>query len=140
MKVGDFSYLCVGFYKLISMYSKKAIEYSNVILSALAANDGKMRESDVLDILDEKYGEETDEPALQIESLIATEQMIVREKAYLILTKEGRKAAKSGLQKFLKREDMLDRVRENKDIVGYAIGIGTLVGYLVNAVIYFILM
>ena len=35
---------------------------------------------------------------------------------------------------------MLDRVRENKDIVGYAIGIGTLVGYLVNAVIYFILM
>lgn len=122
------------------MYSKEQLEYSDLILSTLFNNGGRMKESDLCDVLDEKYGEETIGPALQIESLIVTEQMIVREKAYLVLTKQGRKAAKSGLQKFLKREDMLDRVRENKDIVGYAIGIGTLVGYLVNAVIYFILM
>lgn len=122
------------------MYSKEQLEYSDLILSTLFNNGGRMKESDLCDVLDEKYGEETIGPGLQIESLIVTEQMIVRGKAYLVLTKQGRKAAKSGLQKFLKREDMLDRVRENKDIVGYAIGIGTLVGYLVNAVIYFILM
>ena len=116
------------------MYSEKQLDYSDLILSTLYHNGGKMRESDLCDVLDEKYGEETVEPALQIQSLIVTEGLVQRDGAYLTLTKEGKKAARAGLAKYFKRQNMLDRIRENKDIVSLAASIGTIIGVLLTMI------
>lgn len=110
------------------------MEYSELILSTLFNNGGRMKESDVCDVLDEKYGEETIGPALQIESLIVTEGMIERDGAFLLLTKEGKNAARKGFGKYLKREDWLGRVRENKDVVSLAASIGTIIGILLTMI------
>ena len=116
------------------MYSEKQMEYSELILSTLFNNGGRMKESDVCDVLDEKYGEETIDPALQIESLIVTEGIIERDGAFLLLTKEGKKAARKGFGKYLKRQDWLGRVRENKDVVSLAASIGTIIGILLTMI------
>ena len=58
-------------------------------------------ESDVCYVLDEKYGEETVDPALQIESLINPELMIVRDGTYLVLTGRGKSAAEMGFSAYL---------------------------------------
>ncbi len=114
------------------MYSKQQLEYSDLILSTIYNNGGRMMESDVYDVLDGKYGEETVDPALQMESLIITEGLIVRDGSYLVLTEKGKKGAKDGFAKFLKKQELLDRVRENKDIVSFAVGIGTAIGYILT--------
>lgn len=69
-----------------------------------------MKESDVCDVLDEKYGEETIDPALQIESLIVPEEMIVRDGTYLVLTAKGRQAAEVGFSAYL--DDQKQKAQE----------------------------
>lgn len=129
------------------MYSEKQLEYSDLILSTLYHNGGKMRESDVCDVLDDKYGEETVEPALQIQSLIETEGMIVRRGTYLVLTDWGRQAAETGFSACLDdqgrraKEPVPVRLVEKRflglsrsvwyQIIGWSIGlIGVLVYFL----------
>ena len=110
------------------------MEYSDLILSTLYHNGGKMRESDMCDVLDEKYGEETIDPALQIESLIVTEEMIVRDGAFLVLTEKGRMAGEMGFEKFLRHPD---GSRKTKKIV-LEILIGVLASLIASALIWLI--
>lgn len=116
------------------MYSEKQLEYSDLILSTLYHNGGKMRESDVCDVLDDKYGEETIDPALQIESLIVTEEMIVRDGAYLVLTEKGRMAGEVGLEKFLRHPGGSRRI--NKVVLEILIGV--LASLIASALIWLI--
>ena len=102
---GIFRTFAPGLSFLMMMYSEKQMEYSELILSTLFNNGGRMKESDVCDVLDEKYGEETIEPALQIESLIVPEGMIVRDGTYPFLTAKGRQAAEAGFAKFLQHPE-----------------------------------
>ena len=109
------------------MYSKEQLEYSDFILKAMSENGGRMEKSDLAGLLDDKYGYAI-EPHLQLEQLIITEGMIERENAWIFLTKSGIKASKVGFGKYITRQDFLERIRENKDIVSFATGVGTLVG------------
>ncbi len=113
------------------MYSKEQIGHSDFILKTIAEKGGRMEKSDLAGLLDDKYGY-TVEPHLQLEQLIVTEGMIERQNAWLFLTKKGQEAARRGFANHLRRQDWLDRVRENKDIVSMAAGIGTIIGVVLT--------
>ena len=97
------------------MYSKEQIGHSDFILKAMAENGGRMDKSDLAGLLDDKYGY-TVEPHLQLEQLIITEGMIERQNAWLFLTKKGQKAAQRGFCKYLRKQDMWERIKENADV------------------------
>ncbi len=109
------------------MYSKEQIEHSDFILKLMAAHGGRMEKSHLAGMLSEKYNYAR-APHLQLEQLIITDGMIERENAWIFLTKSGIKASKVGFGKYITRQDFLERIRENKDIVSFATGVGTLVG------------
>ena len=109
------------------MITKEQIEHSDFILKTMVENGGRMDKSDLAGLLDDKYGY-TVEPHLQLEQLIITEKMVERQNAWLFLTKKGQKAARIGFMGYLRRQDWLDRIKENKDLVGMAAGIGTIIG------------
>ena len=109
------------------MYTKEQIGHSDFILKTMVENGGRMDKSDLAGLLDDKYGY-TVEPHLQLEQLIITEKMVERQNAWLFLTKKGQKAARIGFMLYLRRQDWLDRIKENKDLVGMAAGIGTIIG------------
>lgn len=113
------------------MYTKEQIEHSDFILKTMDKNGGRMENSDLAGLLDDKYGY-TLEPHLQLEQLIVTEGMVERKNAWLFLTKKGQDSAKRGFANHLRRQDWLDRVRENKDIVSMAAGIGTIIGVVLT--------
>ena len=113
------------------MYSKEQIEHSDFILKTMAAHGGRMEKSHLSGMLSEKYNYAR-APHLQLEQLIITEGMIERENAWIFLTKSGIKASKMGFDKYLKCQDALERIRENKDIVSLATGLGTLIGAAVT--------
>ena len=113
------------------MYSKEQLEHSDFILKAMSENGGRMEKSDLAGLLDDKYGYAI-EPHLQLEQLIVTEGMIERQNAWLFLTKKGQEAARRGFANHLRRQDWLDRVRENKDIVSMAAGVGTIIGVVLT--------
>ena len=114
------------------MYSKKQLEYSEVILSTLFNNGGRMKESDVCDVLDEKYGEETIDPVLQIESLIHTEGMIVKDGAYLLLTEKGRKAGAKTMREYLRGKVRDERIERWTRYLNFGKAVWWLIGGLMG--------
>lgn len=113
------------------MYSKEQIEQSDFILKTMAEKGGRMEKSDLAGFLDDKYGY-TIEPHLQLEQLIITEDMIMQKNAWIFLTKKGYGAAKRGFANYLRKQSRLERVRENKDIVSMAAGLGTIIGVILT--------
>ena len=111
--------------------SEQQLRYAEFILAALAKAGGKIERSRMIGLIQEQYNYDP-QPELQLEQLMITEGMIEQKGAWLFLTKEGKKAAGSGFRKYMKRQDMLERVRENKDIVGCAASIGTLIGVMLT--------
>ncbi len=114
------------------MYSKEQTEYSDLILSTIYTNGGRMLEYEVCDVLDEKYGEETVDPALQIESLIIPELMIVRDGTYLVLTDRGRSAAEKGFARFIQRSEGNGKAKK----IIWEIAIGVLASLIASGLLW----
>jgi len=114
------------------MYSKQQLEYSDMILSTIYNDGGRKLEYEVCDVLDSKYGEETVEPALQIETLIHTEGMIVKDGAYLVLTEKGKKAGAKSLKKYLRRKAWDERIERWSRYLNFGKAVWWLIGGLMG--------
>ena len=120
------------------MYSKEQTEQADFILKTLHDKGGSMEYSDMAHLLNDRYNYD-DAPFHLLKQLSDIDGLVIRNGNHLMLTQEGRKAAKRGTKAHLAMQDFLDRIKENKDIVSVVASICTIAGTVIGLLIQYIL-